>query len=554
MSNNPLSTKTIVKRLAHLVKGLWLQYVLAVGGAVLGFLMTILIPSLVIRLAWQALDGQTPAVAFVFLLFALGLLRGILRYMEHFFGHYVAFKTLYDFRCMVFAKLRRLAPTKLDKQDSGNMLKMIGEDIEAMEVFFAHTLPPVMTATLVTIILAVYYWSVSPLIAVVSLVVYAFLAIFLPRAQAKHLQPLLQKQSQTRKTYMSHFSDNLHGMKELLQFGRIEPALKQLNQESESVNAREKEVAQAQHLQSSLSFLVIGLAIMGVAILSLSQAEAGQITLVSAVTVIVVFSTSFAPYLELSRLPLGFKRAMTAARQVFELLDEKEFDKSGQAFDETIDSIVLEDVSFTYDNREQDIFKHLSVAFENHKIIGLVGQSGSGKSTLMKLVMRWYDNTKGQILVNQHPLSDLSARDIQSHIAYIPQIPQVFSQTIRENLTLGNPDITDDMILEAAAKCRIKDKILSTKNGLDTLLNSEQTVFSAGELQRLELTRALLKEADCYIFDEPTSNLDSLNEAAFLQVVRKHCKGYVFLISHRLSTVAASDVIYKVENKTLTQV
>ncbi len=554
MSNNPLSTKTIVKRLAHLVKGLWLQYVLAVGGAVLGFLMTILIPSLVIRLAWQALDGQTPAIAFVFLLFSLGLLRGILRYMEHFFGHYVAFKTLYDFRCMVFAKLRRLAPTKLDKQDSGNMLKMIGEDIEAMEVFFAHTLPPVMTATLVTIILVVYYWSVSPVIAVVSLVVYAFLAIFLPRAQAKHLQPLLQKQSQTRKTYMSHFSDNLHGMKELLQFGRIEPALKQLNQESESVNAREKEVAQAQHLQSSLSFLVIGLAIMGVAILSLSQAEAGQITLVSAVTVIVVFSTSFAPYLELSRLPLGFKRAMTAARQVFELLDEKEFDKSGQAFDETIDSIVLEDVSFTYDNREQDIFNHLSVAFENHKIIGLVGQSGSGKSTLMKLVMRWYDNTKGQILVNQHPLSDLSARDIQSRIAYIPQIPQVFSQTIRENLTLGNPDITDDMILEAAAKCRIKDKILSTKNGLDTLLNSEQTVFSAGELQRLELTRALLKEADCYIFDEPTSNLDSLNEAAFLQVVRKHCKGYVFLISHRLSTVAASDIIYKVENKTLTQV
>lgn len=554
MASKELSTKTLVKRLANLVKGLWLQYVLAVGGAVLGFLMTILIPSLAIRLAWQALEGQTPHFSFVVILFALGLMRGILRYIEHFFGHYVAFKTLYDFRCMVFAKLRRLAPTKLDQQDSGNMLKMIGEDIEAMEVFFAHTLPPVMTASLVTIILAVYYWSVSPVIAVISLLVYAILAIFLPRAQARQLQPLLQKQSQTRKAYMSHFSDSLHGMKELLQFGQIKSDLEHLNKESESVNAREKEVAQAQHLQASLSFLVIGLAIMLVAVLAISQANQGQISLVSATTIIVVFSTSFAPYLELSRLPLGFKRAMTAARQVFELLDEKEFDKSGQTFDETIDSIVLEDVSFAYENRNQSIFNHLSVAFENHKIIGLVGQSGSGKSTLMKLIMRWYDNTKGQILVNHKPLSTLAARDIQNRIAYIPQIPQVFSQSIRENLTLGNPDITDDMILEAAAKCRIKDKILSTKNGLDTLLNSEQTLFSAGELQRLELTRALLKDADCYIFDEPTSNLDSLNEAAFLQVVREHCKGYVFLISHRLSTVAASDVIYKVENENLTQI
>mgnify|MGYP002225299856 FL=1 len=195
---------------------------------------------------------------------------------------------------------------------------------------------------------------------------------------------------------MSHFSDSLHGMKELLQFGQIKSDLEHLNKESESVNAREKEVAQAQHLQASLSFLVIGLAIMLVAVLAISQANQGQISLVSATTIIVVFSTSFAPYLELSRLPLGFKRAMTAARQVFELLDEKEFDKSGQTFDETIDSIVLEDVSFAYENRNQSIFNHLSVAFENHKIIGLVGQSGSGKSTLMKLVMRWYDNTKGQ--------------------------------------------------------------------------------------------------------------------------------------------------------------
>lgn len=268
MSHKTLSTKQVVKRLAELVKGFWLEYVLAVDGAVLGFFMTILIPSLVIRLAWQALAGRTPQFRFVMILFTLGLLRGILRYVEHYFGHYVAFKTLYDFRCMVFAKLRRLAPAKLDHQDSGNMLKMIGEDIEAMEVFFAHTLPPVITASLVTIILEIYYWSVSPLIALISLTVYAVLAIFLPRLQAKHLQPLLQEQTKTRCAYMSHFSDSLHGMKDLLQFGQVKSYLKQLNKESKSVNAREKEVAQTQHLQASLSFFIIGFAMMLVAVLA----------------------------------------------------------------------------------------------------------------------------------------------------------------------------------------------------------------------------------------------------------------------------------------------
>ncbi|SDO58726.1 ATP-binding cassette, subfamily C [Streptococcus equinus] len=553
MSHKTLSTKQVVKRLAELVKGFWLEYVLAVGGAVLGFFMTILIPSLVIHLAWQALVGRTPQFRFVMILFTLGLLRGILRYVEHYFGHYVAFKTLYDFRCMVFAKLRRLAPAKLDHQDSGNMLKMIGEDIEAMEVFFAHTLPPVITASLVTIILEIYYWSVSPLIALISLTVYAVLAIFLPRLQAKHLQPLLQEQTKTRCAYMSHFSDSLHGMKDLLQFGQVKSYLKQLNKESKSVNACEKEVAQTQHLQASLSFFIIGFAMMLVVVLAVSQANNGQISLLSATTIIVVFSASFAPYLELSRLPLGFKRAMTAARQVFALLDEEENDKSGLAFNETITHIALEDVSFSYKQRNQNIFEQLSVVFENHKVIGLVGKSGSGKSTLMKLVMKWYDNTKGQILINQRPLSTLAARDVQNRIAYIPQIPQIFSQNIRENLRLGNPNITDEMILEAADKCRIKDKILTTTDGLDTELNNEQTIFSAGELQRLELTRALLKNADCYIFDEPTSNLDSLNEAAFLKVIREHCKGYVFLISHRLSTVASCDIIYRIENGRITQ-
>lgn len=551
MDKKELTTWELMRRLTALVKHLCLPYVLAVGGAVLGFCTTILIPAIIINLAWRALEGQTPSLIWLIVLLSLGFLRGFFRYVEHFFGYYVAFKTLYDFRCMVFSKLRRLAPAKLDHQDSGQLLKMIGEDIEAMEVFFAHTLPPIMTASIVTLILIVYFVTVSPFIALIALFTYVILAILLPQYSARRLQPLLKSQSQTRTKYMSKFSDSLHGMKELLQFGQIEKRLIELEADSQSVNAREKDVTVAQYLQTISTFLVIGLAILCISSLAFRMVVSHRLDLSVAVTSIVIFTTSFAPYLELSRLPLGFKRAMNAARQVFTLLDEEEFDKSGQIFNQSIDRIQLEDLSFSYPNRDQVIFESLSLVFENHKIIGLVGPSGSGKSTLMKLIMKWYETTKGSIKINQKNLSSLSGRDVQNRIAYIPQIPQLFSQTIRDNLTLGKPDISDDMILEVAMKCQIKDRILATEKGLDTVINSEQNIFSSGEQQRLELTRALLKNADCYIFDEPTSNLDSLNEAAFLHLIREHCHGYVFLISHRLSTVSCCDKIYKVSQKKL---
>lgn len=549
--DNKIKTVSVIKRLVKLVKHLWMYYIGAIGGAVLGFITTLLIPATLIDLAWQGLDGHRPSLRTLLLLLILGISRGLFRYLEHYFGHYVAFKTLYELRCMVFSKLRRLAPTKLDQQDSGRLLKMIGEDIEAMEVFFAHTVPPVLTATIVTLLLSGYYVIVSPYIALTALLSYFILAIILPRFSSQRLQPLLAKQTKVRKAYISLFLDSLKGMKELLQFGQTKSRLSQLEKQSKTVNACEKEVASLQYFQSALSFLMIGLSIIVVAAIALHGAQQGTFSLSAATKVIIIFSTSFAPYLELSRLPLGFKRAMGASREVLTLLDEKEVARTGQAFDEKISSITLDKVGFSYSNRKQMILENLSATFENHKIIGIMGESGVGKSTLMKLIMRWYDNTMGTIWINEKKISDLSARDIQKRIAYIPQIPQIFNQSIRDNLTLSNPDITDEMILEAAEKCRIKDIILSTEQGLDTVLNNEQKIFSAGELQRLELTRALLKKADCYIFDEPTSNLDSLNEASLIQVIREQCNGYVFLLSHRESTLACSDLIYKVDDKTL---
>lgn len=549
-TNQSLSTLQMVRKLFASMRHLLRYVYVAVAFAVLGFLATILIPAYILHLVFQSGAPHWSALA---ILIGLALARGAFRYGEHYYGHYVAFRVLAEYRNAAFAKMRRLAPSKLDTQDSGALLKMIGEDIEALEVFFAHTIPPVLTASCVTLLMLPYFATVMWQLALVVGVTYALLAIGVPNFFAKKLEPLLRQQTASRKTYLSQFMESLRGVRELVQYQQVEARFATLEEYSHDVNAREREVAVVQFIQTSVTFLIVGLAVMIVATLAMSGVAASHLTVAQATTAIVVFSTSFAPFLELSRLPLGFKRAINAGRHVFDLLDEAEPNRTGKLQAPNVNVIEVENISFKYVNREQAIFEQLSVAFSGAKIIGIVGASGSGKSTLMKLLMRWYDVTNGRILIDGVPLSEVAPQAWQTKFAYIPQVPQIFNQTIRENLTLGNSNITDDAIWQAARQCNIADKIAATPQGLDTRLKNEQPIFSAGELQRLELTRALLKQADCYVFDEPTSNLDSLNEASLLQVIREHCQGLVFLISHRPSTTSCADIVYRLEKGILTK-
>lgn len=539
----------LVTRLINFMKNLLPVILLAVFFAVFGFLITVYIPAKIISLGFDVLNGGKLNILSLIILVVLAVSRGLFRYGEHYFGHYVAFKVLADFRREIFAKLRRLVPSKLDSQDSGALLKLIGEDVEALEVFFAHTLAPITTGLIVSIVLILYYLHYSLQLSLIALTVYFILAVIIPNVFSSKLKPHLEIQQQYRKSYTSYFLESLKGMKDLLQLGVEKERFKNLEKESKIVNRKERNVAKLNFLQFSFSFLTIGFGVFAFAFVDFVFVKKELISIKDAVITLVVFSSSFAPFLELSRLPLGLGRALQAARQTFRLLDEKEaVGNEGNKEVEKIDEIKFENVDFSYPNRDKLIFENLDLKFEDKKIVGIVGESGSGKSTLMKIVMKWYVAKSGKIALNDDDILDIDSRKLQEKIAYIPQFPQIFSQTIRENLTLGNKNITDDEILYIAEKCRLKDKILSTENGLDTKINSERVIFSSGEMQRLELMRALLKKADVYIFDEPTSNLDTLNESIILNLIKENCKGMVFLISHRMSTVSFADVIYKVEN------
>lgn len=539
----------LVARLINFMKKLLPVILLAVFFAVFGFLITVYIPAKIISLGFDAVNGEKLKIISLIILVVLAISRGLFRYGEHYFGHYVAFKVLADFRREIFSKLRRLAPSKLDSQDSGALLKLIGEDVEALEVFFAHTLAPITTGTIVSIILIIYYLQYNILLALIAVIVYFTLAVIIPNIFSNKLKPHLEVQQKYRKSYTSYFLESLRGMKDLLQLGVEKERFKNLSKESRIVNKKERNVAKLNFLQFSYSFLTIGFGVLTFAFVDFILVNKNVISVKGAVITLVVFSSSFAPFLELSRLPLGLGRALQAAKQTFSLLDENEpLGNDGSKEIEKINEIKFENVDFSYPKRDKMIFENLNLHFEDEKIVGLVGESGSGKSTLMKIVMKWYMAKSGKISLNEEDILEIDSRKLQEKIAYIPQFPQIFSQTIRENLVLGNDKITDEEILEIAEKCRLKDVILSTENGLDTKINSEKIIFSSGEMQRLELMRALLKRADVYIFDEPTSNLDTLNESIILNLIKENCKGMVFLISHRMSTVSFSDIVYRVEN------
>ncbi|HHZ4811548.1 TPA: amino acid ABC transporter ATP-binding/permease protein [Streptococcus pyogenes] len=547
------STLSLVWRLLTLMKTLLPWIILAVGFAVMGFVITVSIPTGIAYLGLLAIRQEVIPILALYLLIALAFLRGFVRYGEHYFGHFVAFHSLAAFRNLIFKKLRALSPACLDSQDSGYLLKMIGEDIEALEVFFAHTIAPICTAILSAGLMFWYFCQSSWQLALLALATYACLAIVIPIYFANILQVLLKSQNEGRKDYLSYFLESLRSVKDLLQFQVLDEQFERLIKKSNHVNALDRNVAQAQFLQMALTFFWLGLMILAFSYMVFDGICHDSLSFDKGLLTFIAFTASFSPFLELGRLPLGFKRAMNAARNIFDLLDENVIVDEGTKQIDRLRSVSFEDLSFAYPKCQELVFKDLSVTFQEKGIIGIKGESGSGKSTLVKLIMKWYNWKTGDIFLNDRNSCLLNAAKLQDTIAYVPQTAQLFQQSIRENLTFGRQDISDESIWNLAETCGMKDRLLACKEGLDTIIKSPSD-FSAGEGQRLELMRALLKDASCYIFDEPTSNLDSLNEAILLDLIKTHCQGLVFLISHRPSTLACADHLFCVKNGSLKEV
>lgn len=539
----------LMLRMSILVKPLAGYMLLAITLGVLGFLCAIFIPySAAILISHVAMGYKDfPIHIFFIAMIVFAVLRGILHYGEQACNHFIAFKLLAIIRDKVFKVLRRLCPAKLEGKDKGNLIFLITSDIEALEVFYAHTISPIVIAIITCIILLCMFFNLHPIFAFVALIAYICLGIVFP-FQITKLGKEDGKQSRQEFGELSNYTlESLRGMQEVLQYDLGNQRLEGMQQRSETLNVRQKKLKSIEGTSGALSNMAImGFSLTMVIVAGILMLQ-GEISFTTAFMASVLMVSSFGPVMALSNLSNNLLVTMAAARRVLGLLDEKEMvsEVSGNK-DIVFDDIQVQNVDFAYD--EEVILKNFSTAFEKGKITGILGKSGSGKSTLLKLLMRFWNVDQGTICIGNTEIDDINTKNLRDMQSYVTQDTVLFHDSILNNLLIANLDAMMEDVEKACKQANIHDFIMTLPNGYDTKVEELGESLSGGERQRLALARAFLHKADCILLDEPTSNLDALNEAEILKNLKEQKDKTIILVSHRPSTLKIADSIIKMEN------
>ncbi len=539
----------LMLRMSALVKPLAGYMILAITLGVLGFLCAIFIPySAAILISHIALGyDHFPAHVFFIAMIVFAVLRGILHYGEQACNHYIAFKLLAIIRDQVFKALRRLCPAKLEGKDKGNLIFLITSDIEALEVFYAHTISPIAIAIITCIILLCMFFNLHPLFALIACIAYVCLGIVFP-AEITKLGKEDGKQSRQEFGELSNYTlESLRGIQEVLQYDLGNQRIEGMQQRSETLNIRQKKLKSIEGISGSLSNMAImGFSLTMVIVAGILMLK-GEISFTTAFLASVLMVSSFGPVMALSNLSNNLLVTMAAARRVLGLLDEKEMvsEVSGHK-DVLFDDIDVQNVDFAYD--EEVILKDFSTTFKKGEITGILGKSGSGKSTLLKLLMHFWNIDQGKICIGNTKIDDINTKNLRDMQSYVTQDTVLFHDSILNNLLIAKLDATKEEVEEACKKANIHEFIMTLPNGYDTKVEELGESLSGGERQRLALARAFLHQADCILLDEPTSNLDALNEVEILKNLKDQKDKTILLVSHRPSTLKIADRIIKMEN------
>lgn len=476
----------------------------------------------------------------------MAVLRAALRYGEQACNHFIAFKLLALLRDKVFRALRVLAPAKLEVRDRGNLISVITSDIELLEVFYAHTISPVLIAVLFSGILCIFIGSYHPLLGLLALGAYLCVGVAVPllvsRASGAH-----GLRFRTASGELSSFVlDSLRGLPETLQFAQGAQRRKELDQRTEALTREESRLKWTAGWGMALTNALILLFDLAMLLAAAILYRDGAIAFDGVLVPTVALMSSFGPVVALANLGGTLQNTFAAGNRVLDILQETPVvqEISGQAPTD-FSGAGAENVNFAYE--DQPILQDLSVQVPQNRILGIVGRSGSGKSTLLKLFMRFWEADSGEIRLSGKPVGKINTADLRRMESYVTQQTHLFHDTIRNNLRIARLDATDAEIEEACRKASVHDFILSLPKGYDTQVGELGDTLSGGERQRLGLARAFLHDAPFMLLDEPTSNLDSLNEAVILRSLRREKSGRtVVLVSHRQSTMRIADRVLHV--------
>lgn len=482
-------------------------------------------------------------------LIVLAVARGALRYLEQMSGHYIAFKLLALLRDKVFSSLRRLAFVKLQDKQAGQLVSLVTNDIELLEVFYAHTIAPIMIAFFTSAILLLVFGHLSGWFVVVALAAYLTVGVILPIITTKLAREDGRRYRELVGEMNDFFLDSVRGMKEIQLFGYAQQRLAEIQQRSQKIDTaferiKDQEAKVRVYTEVAVSAFNIIMLFTGLILFSLDKIDFSAFLIG-----VILLMSSYGPVIALSNLSSNLLQTLASGERVLSLLaEEPELKDVESAVDlKEVSRIDVENVSFAYG--EEQILSDVSLSVKKGEILGIHGRSGSGKSTLLKLLMRFYDPKSGSIKINGESLPNINTRSLRDNMAYITQQTYIFNETIEENIRLARRDATLEEIMEAAKKASIHDFILSLPEGYQTKMTELGGNLSDGEKQRIGIARAFLHNAPIILLDEPTSNLDSLNEAMILKsLLNVKAEKLIILVSHRQSTMAICDQVIGIEN------
>lgn len=474
------------------------------------------------------------------LLFALA--RGFLRYAEQSCNHFIAFKLLALIRDKVFGALRRLCPAKLEGKDKGDLISVITSDIELLEVFYAHTISPICIAFLFCLMMVLFIGRIHTALGVLALSAYAVVGIVIPLVTSKRSgDDGIQFRSSAGK--LSAFVlDSLRGLPETVQYGQGRKRLAEMDAQTDTLSQTEAHMKRTAGKNTAAVNTTILL--FDLAMLFLSAKLAG---FEGCLIATLAMMSSFGPVVSLAALGATLQNTFAAGNRVLDILDESPVapDVTGKTNVE-FHGAAAENVSFSYGGEQ--ILEDLSLSIPEGKVIGITGRSGSGKSTLLKLFMRFWPVTEGKVTVSGKSVDEINTENLRDMESFVTQQTHLFHDSIRKNLCIAKLDATEGEIIAACKKASVHDFIMGLPKGYDTEVGELGDTLSGGERQRLGLARAFLHNAPFLLLDEPTSNLDSLNEAVILKALQTECQDKtVILVSHRKSTMGIADTVYSVE-------
>ena len=476
------------------------------------------------------------------------VLRAVLRYAEQSCNHYIAFKLLALIRDKVFLALRKLCPAKLEGRDKGNLISVITSDIELLEVFYAHTISPAAIAFFYTAVMCLFIGYFHPALGILALLAYLAVGVAVPIIISK-LSGRDGMEFRTGSGDLSGFVlDSLRGLSETIQYGRGRERLMQMKERTDALSETERRLKRTAGRNMAVTNTVILISDLCMLSASAMLYQKAEVDFVGVLVPVFALFSSFGPAVALANLGSTLQNTFAAGNRVLDILDETPAVEEVAGRKKTVfEGAAAKKVSFSYG--AENILDGVSLEIPKGKIVGIVGKSGSGKSTLLKLFMRFWDVGNGRVEISGRDIAGINTADLRDMESFMTQETHLFHDSIRSNLRIAKLSATDAEIEAACRKASIHDFIMGLPQGYDTPVGELGDTLSGGERQRLGLARAFLHDAPLLLLDEPTSNLDSLNEAVILKSLWEGQEGKTaLLVSHRQSTMRIADTVYSVES------